>query len=63
VDALLVGKSAPTDEQVLGAVQMGILLAVTLRRLGREARPQFAWWCTEGADLLDEWLGRRFPAP
>ncbi len=63
VEAFLVGKSAPTDEQVLGAVHEALLLAAAFRRLSHEARPQFAWRCADVADVLDDVLSRRFPAP
>lgn len=61
VEAFLVGHSAPTDEQVLGAVHEALLLAAAFRRLSREARPQFAWRCAKVADVLDDVLERRFP--
>jgi len=63
VEAFLVGRSAPVDDQVLAAVHETILLVITFRRLGTEARRQFAWRCGGMADALAAALDRYFKAP
>ena len=60
VEAFLVGKSAPTDDQVLAAVHEQILLIITWRRLGGEARRQFAWRCAGMAEAIDAALTKYF---
>ena len=60
VEAFLVGKQAPTDDQVLAAVHEQILLIVTWRRLGHEARRQFAWRCAGMAEAVDAALAKYF---
>lgn len=62
VEAFLVGRSAPVDDQVLAAVHETILLVVTFRRLGTEARRQFTWRCAGMAEALDAALARYFKA-
>lgn len=46
------GTSMPKDEEVARAVLEAKILAGTFYRLGREARPQFAWRCITLADAL-----------
>jgi hypothetical protein len=60
VEAYLIGKAGPTDDQVLSAVTEAILLIGTFQRLGREARPQFAWRCRRVADAFDAALRKFF---
>ena len=62
VEAFLVGRSAPPDDQVLAAVHETILLVITFRRLGTEARRQFAWRCAGMSDALEAALARYFKA-
>lgn len=60
VEAFLVGKAASADDQVFAAVHETLLLVVAYRRLGSEARRQFAWRCAGMADALDAALKRYF---
>ena len=60
VEAFLVGRTAPLDDQVLSAVHESILLVVTFRRLGAESRRQFAWRCLGMADAIEQALVRFF---
>lgn len=46
------GTSSPKDDEVAHAILEAKVLAGTLFRLGREARPQFAWRCAEIAEAL-----------
>lgn len=46
------GTSSPKDNEVAHAILEAKTLAGTLYRLGREARPQFAWRCAEVAAAL-----------
>lgn len=58
--AALVAPDAPLDEQVAGAVLAALTLAGVLHRLGREARPRFAWRCETLAAALDAALADTF---
>lgn len=60
VEAYLVGRTAPPDEQVISAVHEAVLLAGVFMRLSIEARPQFAWRCAEMAAALNDALCRLF---
>jgi hypothetical protein len=60
VEAFLVGRAANPDDQVLAAVHETLLLVVAYRRLGVEARRQFAWRCAGMADGLEAALQRYF---
>lgn len=60
VEAFLVGRAANPDDQVLAAVHETLLLVVSYRRLGVEARRQFAWRCVGVADALEAALQRYF---
>lgn len=60
VEAFLVGRSAEPDDQVLSAVHETLLLVVSYRRLGVEARRQFAWRCAGMADAIEAALQRYF---
>lgn len=60
VEAFLVGRAANPDDQVLAAVHETLLLVVAYRRLGVEARRQFAWRCAGMADALEAALQRYF---
>lgn len=60
VEAFLVGKAASADDQVFAAVHETLLLVIAYRRLGGEARRQFAWRCSGMADALDAALQRYF---
>lgn len=60
VEAFLVGRAANPDDQVLAAVHETLLLVVAYRRLGVEARRQFAWRCAGMADAFEVALQRYF---
>jgi hypothetical protein len=60
VKAFLVGQAASPDDQVLAAVHETLLLIVAYRRLGVEARRQFAWRCAGMAGAIEEALARYF---
>lgn len=60
VEAFLVGRAADPDDQVLAAVHETLLLVIAYRRLGIEARRQFAWRCTGMANALETALQRYF---
>jgi len=60
VEAFLVGRAAAPDDQVLAAVHETLLLVVSYRRLGVEARRQFAWRCASMADAIEAALQRYF---
>ncbi len=53
-------RTASTDEQTAAAVLEAVALAGSLRRLGREARPQLACRCELLADALDAALAEHF---
>ena len=46
------GTSSSKDDEVAHAILEAKVLAGAFFRLGREARPQFAWRCTEVAKAL-----------
>jgi hypothetical protein len=60
LEAFLVGRAANPDDQVLAAVHETLLLVISYRRLGVEARRQFAWRCAGMADDLEAALQRYF---
>lgn len=60
VEAFLVGRSSEPDDQVLAAVHETLLLVISYRRLGVEARRQFAWRCSGMADAIEAALQRYF---
>lgn len=54
-------RSASTDEQVARAIIEAIGLVNSLRRLGRDARPNLRWRCARLAESLETALKRDFP--
>jgi hypothetical protein len=60
VEAFLVGRCATPDDQVLAAVEETLLLVIAYRRLGAEARGQFAWRCAGMAEALEAALHQYF---
>lgn len=60
VAALLVGREAPPDEQLVALIHETILLVVSYRRLSLELRRAFAWRALAMADGIDELLARYF---
>ena len=60
VEAFLVGKAASPDDQVFAAVHETLLLIVSYRHLGVEARRPFAWRCAGMADALEAAMQRYF---
>ncbi len=60
VEAFLVGRSKDRDDQVLAVVHETLLLVISYRRLGTQARRQFAWRCAGMADAIEAALQRYF---
>jgi len=55
------GRLAGTDDQVAGAILEARTIAGAFIRLGREARPAFAWRCEKVGVALRDALDRQFP--
>ncbi len=61
VEAFLIGRQAPVDDQIVSALHETKVLAGTFRRLSTEARPQLAPRASGMAEALDGALDEHFP--